>query len=225
MELLFTAKICKNIKEDKENVWSFSALEFKINNVKPIYINNNIPHSIQSSKKINMYSCGICCRNLQSKLWFNETESDYDLACSHIKWILIAKEYNRQQDINKRPWPNNYLFPTTYDQVKLCSIINNNLQKPNLRQTYFSDAIENIDSLPPYPVIYDTIYFPNIIYCKNRIVKKKGIFTCNCDIDKYYKNFSNNFNCNHCIEIINFENDKQRLREFILFLVFKYFEI
>jgi hypothetical protein len=225
MELLFVEKITNNIKEDKEDSWLCSSLEFKNTDTKPIYINNNLPHMINTTSRKNMYSCGICCRNLQSKIWFQECETDYDIACSHIKWILIAREYSRQQDINKRPWPNNYLFPTTYEQVKLCGIINDNLNKPNLRQTYFSDALENIDSLPPYPIMYDTIYFPDIIYVNNAIVKSKGVFSCNCDLDKYYKSFNKNFNCHHCINIINFENEKQRLREFILFLVFKYFDL
>lgn len=224
MASLFYQPLNNFIIEEKENCWNFDSFEFNLNDKKPIYIYNNIPHSINSFSKKIKFSCGICCRNLQSKIWFSDSEADYDLACSHIKWILIAKEYSCQQDINKRPWPNNYLFPTTYQQVKLCTLIIKNLKRPNLSQTYFSDSIENIDSLPPYPVIYDTMYFPDIFYVKNKIVKKRGIFFCNCDLDKYYKSFNNNFNCHHCIDIINLENSKQRLREFILFLVFKYFQ-
>ena len=76
MELLFTTKICKNIKEDKE---MFGVLVLYL-----ILIILNLFTLIAYIVLVVIKQ--ICIhvvfgRNLQSK----ETESDYDLACSHIK--------------------------------------------------------------------------------------------------------------------------------------------
>ena len=55
MELLFVEKITNNIKEDKEDSWLCSSLEFKKTDTKPIYINNNLLRQREAILVIRKY--------------------------------------------------------------------------------------------------------------------------------------------------------------------------
>ena len=223
MDELLLNKNTKEIKEIKEDNWEILSLEFKENNENPIYINNKYPNYFTSISHKKIYSCDICSRNLQSKIWFEDNNKDYGLACNHIKWVLISMEYFKHNSISNYKWQTSYLYPIKENQIKLCNFLINSMKIPNIKQTYFSDAIGNLDFLPPYPTIYDTIHFPYIYYKKDTVIKKNGIYYCTCSIDKLYKKENLKNMCCHCLNVSNIENKNQRIRTFILFLVSKYF--
>lgn len=84
-------------------------------------------------------------------------------------------QYFKQNNINNYKYPISYLYPIKQNQIKLCNFLINSMKIPNIKQTYSSDAIGNLDFLPPYPTIYDTIHFPYIYYKKDTVIKKRNI--------------------------------------------------
>ena len=198
----------------KENIWLIEDYEAsKIENCN-IYIKNDWPHNFNSSQNKKLFACGICNPKLQSKVWFTDSTIDYELACNHIKNILIAQEYSKQQQ-QDRPWPNNWSFPTTCLEVDKCNLLIDEIKNPDKLQTYFSDSLENIDSLMPYPTYYDTIKYIDFKLKKYQVIKNNSIYNCNC---------KKMFKCNHIKNVILYEKKKDTIINLVLFLVQKYFE-
>jgi len=204
-------KICQK----SECLWNIKENTIvKLDN-NPIYIKNNWS-PIQSTNNKNLFSCGICNRAIQSKLWFSNTILDYDLACNHIKSILIAIEYSEQQN-PKRLWPADWPFPCSELEIEKCNLIINEINNPNKIQTYFPDSFENLDTLMPYPVYYDTINYCDLIISDYQIIKDRSHYKCNC------YDYRHNFSCKHINNLIKFENKKDKIIYLALLITSKYF--
>tara|TARA_B100001093_G_scaffold283098_1_gene270481 strand:- start:431 stop:1069 length:639 start_codon:yes stop_codon:yes gene_type:complete len=206
-------KICQK-SEYKWNIKENTIV--KLNN-NPIYIKNNWPSAIQTTSHKKLFSCGICNRAIQSKLWFSDTLLDFDLACNHIKSILIAIEYSQQQN-PKRLWPKNWPFPCCELEIEKCNLIIDEINNPNKLQTYFADSFENLNTLMPYPIYYDTINYCDFITSNYQITKYRGHYQCNCN------DYTNNFLCKHINKLIKMENKKDKIINLALLITWKYFD-
>jgi len=206
-------KICQK----SEYLWTVKENKITKLNNNPIYIKNTWPSTIQTINHKKLFSCGICNRAIQSKIWFSNTTLDYDLACNHIKSILIALEYSEQQN-SKRLWPHNWPFPSSEFEIQKCNLIITQINNPYKLQTYFSDSFENLNTLMPYPVYYDTINYCDLITCNYKIIKDRGHYKCNCS------DYNINFSCKHISNIIKDEKQKDKIINLTLLIVRKYFD-
>jgi hypothetical protein len=206
-----------NYKEISENNWSLREKVIKKQKNKNIYINNKYPLNFNTSSHKKVFSCGICSLKMQSKIWFSNSKYDYSIACNHIKDIILAIEYSNQQN-SIREWPKEWPFPYDRLTIEKYILLNNELNNPNKKQTYFQDSFENLDSLIPIPTYYDTINYYNYDYNDYNIVKKYGKFYCNCC------NFSIYNTCEHIDLLVLKEKKLLSIINISLLLANKFFE-
>lgn len=205
------------IYQKSEYSWNIKENKIVRLNNNHIYIKNNWPSNIVTTNHKKFFSCGICNREMQSKLWFSNTLLDYDLACKHIKSVLIALEYSQQEN-TKRSWPESWPFPSSESEIEKCNLLLNEINNPEKLQTYFADSFENLDTFVSWPVYYDTINYCDFIISDYKIIKHRGHYRCNCS------DYAFNFSCKHINTLVKFEKKKDNIISLALLITKKYFD-
>jgi len=193
-----------NILQKNENSWIVEDYDLCHQDNCFIYIKNDFSQNFINSQNKKFFSCGICNPNLQSKIWFSNTKLDYDLACNHIKNIILAQEYSKYQYSNTL-WPKYLIYPTTYLDLLKCDLINKQIDNINKLKLDFNIYIN----------YYDKINYIDFRLTKYQVIKNKSRFFCNC---KYINN------CNHIKNVKIYDKKNDIIINLVLFLVHKYFD-
>ena len=212
-----------------ENKWRVENQIFINSQEKCIYIQNQYPSNFHSlSKCKNQFSCGICKLDRQSKIWFGLNQEDYDLGCIHIKELISAIYWGRE-NINISYISNgmlpilNYTVPQTYLEVERAKILLSNLSTPVTRQIFFIRNDQCLIESESSSASYNTISYPELKWNENIVLYNKRQYNCTCK-HRQTRLFNNKYVCEHIIKVVEDEEIKTRKLDLVLFLINKYFE-
>ena len=210
--------IREKIREIHENEWEIISSKIQIIDNLNIYINSQYPSNFNTTNNRKLYSCGICCPDLQSKFWFTNCKSDYNIACIHLKKVFIALDprsnYNNEDNLFLN-------ILNDENEKQIIKLLKMQLENPNKRQIYFPDSFENLSSLMPDPQLYDCINYCKKVKEKFTIFKNYRIYSCSCN--KYLN--SNNSECIHIQTVKAKEEKNHKIINLGLLISRKYFEI
>jgi len=225
---------CPNIKDRKssinnieENTWRVGNSIFVNSEEKCIYIQNQYPSNFRSlSSCKNQFSCGICKQEIQSKKWFGLNQQDYELGCIHIKHLISAIYWGRE-NINisyittgRLPYLA-YAVPSTCLEVERAKIILSNLSLPIIKQVLFMRNIECLGETESLSASYNIICYPELKWSENIVKYSKRNYKCTCS-NNIYNN--GKYVCDHILKVVGDEEIKTRKLGLVLFLINKYFE-
>ena len=212
-----------------ENRWKVGNHIFSNSDEKCIYIQNQYPSNFYSlSKCKNQFSCGICKQTRQSKIWFGLNQEDYDLGCIHIKELISAIYWGRENinisNISTGMLPFlEYRVPRSYIEVERAKILLCNLCTPLTKQIYFIRNEECLIESEASSASYNIISYPELKWNENIVSYNKRQYNCTCK-HRQTRLFNNKYVCEHIIKVVQDEEIKSRKLDLVLFLVNKYFE-